>query len=278
MAVRPISITGDPVLHSPASPVPLVDDGLRTLVRDMFETMDAAPGVGLAAPQVGVGLRLFVWSWVDDDGQGSRGVAVNPTLWQTPLGIEPLDDEGESEGCLSIPGERFPLRRADRVLLRATDLEGEQFEVEAQGWLARIFQHEYDHLDGVLYADRLEHPFHKAAAKQVKRSSWGVPGKTWLPGVDDRDAWGLPPATTRGGALRVTTVARLPWAVASPHARTPGPRGRSRRRARAGPTRTAPTPHHATRRHARRGMRKGPAGGAAGPSLPELDSNQQPAG
>jgi peptide deformylase len=188
MAVRPISITGDPVLHSPASPVSLVDDGLRTLVRDMFETMDAAPGVGLAAPQVGVGLRLFVWSWVDDDGQGSRGVAVNPTLWQTPLSIEPLDDEGESEGCLSIPGERFPLRRADDVLLRATDLEGEQFEVEAHGWLARIFQHEYDHLDGVLYADRLEHPFHKAAAKQVKRSSWGVPGKTWLPGVDDLDA------------------------------------------------------------------------------------------
>jgi len=187
MAVRPITITGDPVLHSRASEVADVDDELRTLVADMFDTMDAAPGVGLAGPQVGVGLRLFVFSWVDDDGESWRGVAINPTLWQSPLTIEPLDD-GEEEGCLSIPGERFPLRRAESVLLRATDLDGAEFEIAAHGWLARIFQHEYDHLDGVLYADRLEHPFHKAAQKSVKRSSWGVPGKTWLPGVDDLDA------------------------------------------------------------------------------------------
>ncbi|MBP1241673.1 peptide deformylase [Frigoribacterium sp. PvP120] len=187
MAVRPISITGDPVLHHRASEVSDIDDELRTLVADMFETMDAAPGVGLAGPQVGVGLRLFVWSWIDDDGGDQRGVAINPRLWQSPLTIEPLDDEGESEGCLSIPGERFPLRRADSVLLRATDLDGRPFEIEAVGWLARIFQHEYDHLDGVLYADRLEHPFHKAAVKAVKRASWGVPGKTWLPGVDHLD-------------------------------------------------------------------------------------------
>ena len=93
MAVRPISITGDPVLHSPASEVTVVDDELRALVADMFETMDAAPGVGLAGPQVGVGKRLFVYSWTDDDGTLWRGVAVNPTLWQSPLSIEPLDDE-----------------------------------------------------------------------------------------------------------------------------------------------------------------------------------------
>ncbi|MBD8141881.1 MULTISPECIES: peptide deformylase [Frigoribacterium] len=184
MAVRPISITGDPVLHSPASEVTVVDDDLRTLVADMFETMDAAPGVGLAGPQVGVGKRLFVYSWTDDDGELWRGVAINPTLWQSPLSIEPLDDDSESEGCLSVPGERFPLRRADGVVLRATDLEGDAVEIEAWGWLARVFQHEYDHLDGILYADRLEHPFHKAAAKAVRKKGWGQPGSTWLPGVD----------------------------------------------------------------------------------------------
>ncbi|WP_423917391.1 peptide deformylase [Frigoribacterium sp. 2-23] len=184
MAVRPISITGEPVLHERATEITEFDDALRTLVADMFETMDTAPGVGLAGPQVGVGLRLFVYSFVDDDDRTWRGVAINPTLWQSPLSIEPLDDDGESEGCLSIPGERFPLRRADDVLLRAVDLHGEPFEIEAHGWLARIFQHEYDHLDGVLYADRLEHPFGKVVAKTIRKSSWGVPGKTWMPGVD----------------------------------------------------------------------------------------------
>ena len=188
MAVRPILITGEPVLHARADEVGTIDETVRTLVADLYETMDAAPGVGLAGPQVGVGKRLFVYSWTDDDGELWRGVAINPTLWQSPLSIEPLDDDSESEGCLSVPGERFPLRRADGVVLRATDLDGDEVEIEAWGWLARIFQHEYDHLDGILYADRLEHPFHKAAAKQVKRSSWGVPGKTWLPGVDDLDA------------------------------------------------------------------------------------------
>jgi peptide deformylase len=187
MAVRPITITGEPVLHARAAEVEVVDDDLRALVADMFETMDAAPGVGLAGPQVGVARRLFVYSWIDDDGDSWRGVAINPVLWQSPLGIDPLDDEEESEGCLSVPGERFPLRRAESVILRATDLDGDEYEIEAHGWLARIFQHEYDHLDGVLYADRLEHPFHKAAVKSVRRAGWGVPGKTWLPGVDHLD-------------------------------------------------------------------------------------------
>lgn len=188
MAVRPISITGDPVLHSPASEVTVVDDDLRTLVADMFETMDAAPGVGLAGPQVGVGKRLFVYSWTDDDGELWRGVAINPTLWQSPLSIEPLDDDSESEGCLSVPGERFPLRRADGVVLRATDLEGDAVEIEAWGWLARVFQHEYDHLDGVLYVDRLETGLRKTAEKAIKKARWGVPGHSWLPGEDDLEA------------------------------------------------------------------------------------------
>lgn len=185
MSVLPIVITGDPVLHTPAAPVDQIDDELRTLVADMFETMDAAPGVGLAAPQVGVGLRIFTYGWEDDEGFTWRGVAINPELWLSPLEVGPADEDSESEGCLSIPGERYPLRRADRVILRATDLEGESFEIVAEGWLARIFQHEYDHLDGVLYADRLEHVHGKSAQKAIKRNGWGRPGSTWLPGVDD---------------------------------------------------------------------------------------------
>ncbi len=187
MPVLPIRITGEPVLHERATEVTAFDDDLRSLVQDMYETMDLAPGVGLAGPQVGVGKRLFVYSWTDDDEVLHRGVAVNPVLWTTPPvpeSVEELDEDEESEGCLSIPGERFPLRRAEGVLLRAVDAEGTPFEVEAHGWLARIFQHEYDHLDGYLYADRLGHPYAKQAAKAVRKSSWGVPGKSWLPGRD----------------------------------------------------------------------------------------------
>jgi peptide deformylase len=184
MAVRPIRITGDPVLHEPAIDVTVFDADLRLLVADLFDTMDAAPGVGLAGPQVGVSLRLFVYSYVDDEGTSWRGEAINPQLWQTPLTIDPLDDEEESEGCLSIPGERFPLRRAEGALLRAVDINNEPFEIEAHGWLARIFQHEYDHLDGILYADRLEHPHSKAVAKVIRKKSWGVPGKQWMPGEE----------------------------------------------------------------------------------------------
>jgi peptide deformylase len=184
MAVRPIRITGDPALHSPASAVFGVDDEIRELVRDMEETMAAAPGVGLAAPQVGVGLRIFVWSWIDEEGTQHRGTAINPELLMAPLPLGELDDDEESEGCLSIPGERFPLRRSPEALLTATDLDGNRFEVRATGWLARIFQHEYDHLDGVLYADRLVHPHDKGVAKAIRKNSWGAPGQSWMPGVD----------------------------------------------------------------------------------------------
>lgn len=184
MAVLPILITGDPVLHSVAAPVTDFGEQLATLVDDMFETMAAAPGVGLAAPQVGVSLRLFVWNWTDDDNQLQRGVAINPELWISPTPTGEADDEEESEGCLSIPGERFPLRRSELAILEATDLSGEQFEIRASGWLARIFQHEFDHLNGVLYADRLDHTHAKGVAKAIKHNSWGVPGEKWMPGVD----------------------------------------------------------------------------------------------
>ncbi|MFZ2963242.1 MAG: peptide deformylase [Rhodoglobus sp.] len=185
MAVLPILITGDPVLHQLAAPVTEFDAALRSLAEDMIETMAAAPGVGLAGPQVGEAKRIFVWDWTDDTGTRSHGVAINPELWITPPAIGELDEDAESEGCLSIPGERFPLRRSQRALLRAVDLDRTPFEVSAEGWLARIFQHEFDHLDGILYADRLEHPHSKAVAKAIRKRSWGSPGQSWLPGEDD---------------------------------------------------------------------------------------------
>jgi peptide deformylase len=187
MAVLPIRITGDPVLHSPALPIEEIDDEIRTLVADMFETMDAAPGVGLAGPQVGVGLRLFTFGWVDEDDTRWRGVAINPELWISPppAGEPDIDEE---EGCLSFPGERFGLRRAERAILRATDIDGERFEIAAEGWLARIFQHEYDHLDGTLYTDRLGERDQRIVAKITRKLGWGRPGQQWIPGVDEIEA------------------------------------------------------------------------------------------
>lgn len=184
MAVLPIRISGDPVLHSPAYPVTNFDDGLRRLVSDMYETMDAAPGVGLAAPQVGVPLRVFVYSYNPESGEVARGVAINPELLITPVPIGEADEDAESEGCLSFPGERFPLRRAERAVLSAIDLEQRPFRIEADGWFARIFQHEFDHLNGVLYTDRLERDYAKTVVKVTRRSGWGVPGASWMPGVD----------------------------------------------------------------------------------------------
>jgi len=184
MTVLPICITGEPVLHRVAEPILHFDAELATLVDDMFATMEAAPGVGLAAPQIGLAKRLFVYDWTEADGTHVRGVAANPELWISPLPIGIPGDDDE-EGCLSIPGERFALLRADRAILKAQDQHGEHYELEASGWLARILQHEYDHLDGILYADRLDAFGTKGVQKAIKRNKWGVEGLTWMPGVDD---------------------------------------------------------------------------------------------
>ncbi|MDN4639773.1 peptide deformylase [Agreia sp. PsM10] len=188
MAVLPIRISGDPVLHSPAAEVTSFDDSLRQLVSDMFETMDAAPGVGLAAPQVGVPLRLFTFGWTDDDDVEHRGVAINPVLLISPPPVVESDEDSDAEGCLSFPGERFPLVRSADALLRAVDLDQKPFEISASGWLARIFQHEFDHLNGILYVDRLEFIYGRRAAKVARKKGWTSPGSSWLPGVDDLDA------------------------------------------------------------------------------------------
>ncbi len=175
------------MLHKPALPVGDITLEIKELVGDMFETMTAAPGVGLAAPQVGVGLRIFVYDYEQDEIH-YRGVAINPALEVGEILDAPLDEDGDSEGCLSIPGERYPLKRSATATLRATDLAGVDYSIEATGWLARIFQHEFDHLDGVLYADRLIKPYQKELKKIYKFEGWGVPGESWMPGEDDLEA------------------------------------------------------------------------------------------
>lgn len=183
MAVLPIVITPDPVLHTPAEPVGEITDEIRQLVADMYETMDAAPGVGLAAPQVGVGKRLFVYSYTEDEPW--RGVVINPELWITPSVPGEPDEDEESEGCLSFPGERFPLRRSPRAVVTGLDLEGQPVRLEASGWKARILQHEYDHLDGVLYTDRLTRKERQICQRIKKKRGWTEEGLRWLPGEDE---------------------------------------------------------------------------------------------
>lgn len=185
MAVRPIVITGEPVLHRSAALVTEFDDDLRALVSDMYETNDAANGVGLAAPQIGVGLRVFVWKMGNEDGVPGQGHVVNPSVTTSRIPQEWPDPEHESEGCLSVPGESYPLKRAAQAHVVGFDVDGNRVEFDATGWFARCMQHEYDHLNGTLYVDRLDERQSKKARKAIKRQGWGKPGHSWLPGVDE---------------------------------------------------------------------------------------------
>ena len=184
MTVRRICITGEPVLHQRASEVTSFDQDLETLVADMYETMDKAPGVGLAAPQIGVGLRVFVYDYADDDDNERRGVLINPVLEVGEIESTEADWDTEAEGCLSVPGERFPLKRADWIKVTGVDLAQQPVSIEATGWFARIFQHEFDHLDGKLYVDRLAEPHASDAKAVIAELGWGKPGLSWLPGKD----------------------------------------------------------------------------------------------
>jgi len=185
MTIRPIVITGEPVLHSRAAEVQAFDDSLKTLVADMYETMDKAPGVGLAAPQIGVGLRVFVYDYDDEDGNPRRGEIINPVLEIGPIESGPADEDTELEGCLSAPGERFPIKRADWVRITGVDLQQNPIDFEATGWFARIMQHEFDHLDGFLYLDKLSPEWHAERKMMITERGWGKPGKSWLPGKDN---------------------------------------------------------------------------------------------
>jgi peptide deformylase len=181
MAVHPIRIVGDPVLHEPTRPVEKFDDELRALVDDMVETMGAANGVGLAANQIGVDLRVFVFDCPDGDGNYRRGTVVNPVLETTDVPEGMPDPDDDWEGCLSVPGESFPTGRADWARVKGSDVDGNPVEFEGTGYLARCFQHETDHLDGYLYLNRLTGRHARAAKKMVKRNNWGVPGLSWDP-------------------------------------------------------------------------------------------------
>lgn len=183
MTSRDIFITGDPVLHDKAHPVAEITEYVRDLVADMFETMDAAPGVGLAAPQIGIPLRIFVFDWEDETGS-YRDVAINPQLRISQYSDQDPDPEIDSEGCLSVPELRYPLRRAAKATLTASNLRGEKYTIRATGWLARIFQHEFDHLNGILYVDRLDSKNVKLARQAIEKAGWGLKGQSWTPGQE----------------------------------------------------------------------------------------------
>lgn len=184
MTVLPITIWGEPVLHRRAAEVDVFDDELRRLIADMFETNDAANGVGLAAPQIGVGKRVFIYKFANDDDVPPSGVVVNPVLTLSKVSGALPDPDEEVEGCLSFPGGQYPLKRAEWVRVQGFDGDGKPLDFEATDWFARVIQHEYDHLDGKLYVNRLIDRYARKALKQAKKSGWGVPGLTWMPGVD----------------------------------------------------------------------------------------------
>ena len=161
MSIQPIRLFGDPVLRTPAAPVVDFDAELRRLVQDLTDTMVDAPGAGLAAPQIGVGLRVFTW-YVD----GELGHLVNPDL---TLSEEQQDGE---EGCLSLPDIVFDCRRAMRVVARGFNMYGDPVTIEGSELLARAIQHETDHLDGILFVERLDPETRKRAMKAIRESDW----------------------------------------------------------------------------------------------------------
>ncbi len=162
----------DPILSRRAAEIEQVDDGVRALARRMFEIMYASGGVGLAAPQVGVSARLFVTNPAGDEGDQEQ-VYVNPRI---------VSREGSDvfeEGCLSVPGVNCKIRRSAEATVRATGLDGREFVKQADGLLARIFQHEIDHLDGVLIADRMSpvaRLAHRRTLKELARDYEGEDG------------------------------------------------------------------------------------------------------
>jgi peptide deformylase len=159
--IQTIRLFGDPVLRTPAEPVVDFDKELRGLVRDLEETMMNAPGAGLAAPQIGVGLRVFTY-FVDNE----LGHLINPSL---DLSDDTQDGE---EGCLSLPDLVFDTRRALRVVAKGFNQHGEPVQIEGSELLARCIQHETDHLDGILFIDRLDRAERKLALKAVREAEW----------------------------------------------------------------------------------------------------------
>jgi peptide deformylase len=161
LSIRPIRLFGDPVLRTPAVPVVDFDKELRTLVSDLTDTMLDAPGAGLAAPQLGVGLRVFTWNV-----HGELGHLVNPDLTLS----EEIQDG--PEGCLSIPDLSIDCKRALSVVARGFNVYGEPVTIEGTEMLSRAIQHETDHLDGILFLDRLDRQARKEAMKFIREAEW----------------------------------------------------------------------------------------------------------
>ncbi len=161
MSIRPIRLFGDPVLRTAALPVTDFDKEIRSLVADLTDTMLDAPGAGLAAPQIGVGLRVFTWNV-----EGELGHLINPVLTLSD------DTQDGPEGCLSLPGMTIDCLRALSVVATGFDMHGEPVTIEGSDLLSRAIQHETDHLDGVLFIDRLDREARKAAMKTIRESEW----------------------------------------------------------------------------------------------------------
>jgi peptide deformylase len=162
MAIRPIRLFGDPVLRTPAEPVTDFDLQLRNLIRDLAQTLDDAGGTGLAAPQIGVGQRVFVY-----DVDGVRGHLVNPGL-----GFPDDEEQDGLEGCLSFPGLYFDVKRRANTVARGFTGHGDPVQVVGSATLARCLQHETDHLDGVLFIDRMDPATRKEAMKAIREAEW----------------------------------------------------------------------------------------------------------
>lgn len=166
MAVLPIRLYPDPVLREPAALVPDVDDAVRKLLADMTDTMHAAEGAGLAAPQVGVQRRVLVYHLPDEEEVRVRAL-VNPEI------VASSGELTADEGCLSIPGLAYPVTRAQHVRVRGLDPDGAAVEYDADDFEARVIQHEVDHLDGVLYIDRIDREVRREALRILRERALG---------------------------------------------------------------------------------------------------------
>jgi peptide deformylase len=167
--VHPITVVGNPVLHQPCATVTSFDDELARLIDDMFASQRAAEGVGLAANQIGVPLRVFVYDCPDDDGIRHVGHVVNPVVEDLPAERRILDDS--NEGCLSVPGAYMELVRPDYAVVSGQDMHGNDIMVQGTGYFARCLQHETDHLNGYLYIDRLSKRDRKDVLRQMAEST-----------------------------------------------------------------------------------------------------------
>lgn len=162
MAVRPIRLFGDPVLRAPSATIEVIDDGVRALVQDLLDTVEPPGRAGVAAPQIGVGLRAFSYN-ID----GDIGYILNPVLVEVSGPPEPI-----GEGCLSVPGLWHDAVRHPHAKVVGIDLDGAEVVLEGDGLFAQMLQHETDHLDGTVYLQRLTPEERRIAMREVRESDW----------------------------------------------------------------------------------------------------------